>query len=54
MNMKETQAIATEMQKQSAMAYEEGIRYALDYLSEVYGEGIEETDIWQEYMKEAE
>ena len=49
MDMKEIQATATEMQKQSAMAYAEGVRYALDYLREVYGEGIEETDIWAEY-----
>ena len=51
MDMKETQAIAGEMQKQSVMAYEEGIRYARVYLREVYGEGIEETDIWAEYMQ---
>jgi hypothetical protein len=49
MDMKEIQATATEMQKQCGMAYEEGIRYALDYLREVYGAGIEETDIWKEY-----
>jgi hypothetical protein len=51
MDMKEIQANAAEMRKQSAMAYEEGIRYALDYLREVYGEGIEETDIWADYME---
>jgi hypothetical protein len=54
MNMEEIQATATEMQKQSTMAYAEGVRYALDYLREVYGEGIEETDIWADYMEEAE
>lgn len=35
-------------------SFEEGVRYALDYLHEVYGEGIEETDIWSEYMDEEE
>jgi hypothetical protein len=32
-------------------AYEEGMRDALNYLSELY-EGIEETDLWADYMKE--
>ena len=30
-------------------AFDNGVKYALDYLREVYGEGIEETDIWAEY-----
>ena len=30
--------------------FEEGVKYALEYLREVYGEGIEETDIWKEYF----
>lgn len=51
MDMKEIQATATEMQKQSTMAYAEGVRYALDYLREVYGVGIEYTSIWAEYMQ---
>jgi hypothetical protein len=52
MDMKEIQANAAEMRKQSTMAYAEGVRYALNYLrDEVYGEGIEETDIWAEYME---
>lgn len=54
MDMKEIQANAAEMRKQSAMAHAEGIRYALYELREVYGEGIEETDIWAEYMSEEE
>ncbi len=33
-------------------SFQEGVRYALDYLREVYGEGIEETDIWTDYMNE--
>lgn len=33
-------------------SFQEGVRYALDYLREVYGEGIEETDIWADYMDE--
>ena len=28
----------------------DGIEYALNELREVYGEGIEDTDIWAEYM----
>ena len=32
-------------------SYEEGVKYALTYLSELY-ESIEETDIWADYMKE--
>jgi hypothetical protein len=51
MDMKEIQATAAEMRKQSTMAYAEGVRYALDYLREVYGAGIEETDIWAEYKE---
>lgn len=34
--------------------FKEGVRYALEELSAVYGEGIEETDIWAEYMNEEE
>lgn len=30
----------------------EGVRYALNNLREVYGEGLEETDLWNEYMNE--
>ena len=30
--------------------FKEGVRYALDYLSDVY-EGIVETDLWAEYIK---
>ena len=32
-------------------SYEEGMRDALTYLAELY-EGIEETDLWADYMKE--
>jgi len=49
MNLKENLAVAEQMQKDSKLAYESGIRYALDYLREVYGEGIEDTDIWKEH-----
>lgn len=31
-------------------SFQEGVRYALEYLSEVYGESIEETDLWADYM----
>ena len=30
----------------------EGVKYALNNLREVYGEGLEETDLWNEYMNE--
>jgi len=36
-----------------ADAFERGIKTALNELRDVYGEGLEETDIWAEYMKEA-
>jgi hypothetical protein len=32
-------------------AYERGIRAALSELREVYGEGLEATNIWADYMK---
>lgn len=32
--------------------YKEGAQYALEYLSDLY-DGVEETDIWADYMKEA-
>lgn len=32
-------------------SYKEGMRDALTYLAELY-EGIEETDLWADYMKE--
>ena len=31
--------------------FKNGVRYALEYLSEIY-DGIVETDIWADYMKE--
>jgi hypothetical protein len=35
--------------------FKEGVRYALEELRAVYGEGIEETDLWSEHMnKEGE
>jgi len=33
-------------------AYIDGVISALSELREVYGAGIEDTDIWAEYMKE--
>ena len=40
------------MSKMKADAFDNGIRHALDYLREVYGAGIEETDIWADYMND--
>jgi proline racemase len=34
-----------------ADAFERGIKTALNELRDVYGEGLEETDIWAEYME---
>lgn len=39
------------LEQHKSAAYEEGIKYALDYLSALY-DGIEETDLWTEYMPE--
>ena len=36
-----------------ADAFERGIKTALNELRDVYGEGLEQTDLWAEYMKEA-
>jgi hypothetical protein len=43
--------MSDELLKQTKrIAYEEGIVSALNELREVYGEGIEETNLWNEYM----
>ena len=52
MNIKEIQPIAELMQQECAKAYLSGVRNTLEELREVYGEGIEETDIWSEYMND--
>jgi uncharacterized membrane protein (DUF106 family) len=52
MNMQETQLMAENMQKESAKAYKQGVADTLAELREVYGNGIEDTDIWAEYMQE--
>lgn len=31
-------------------AFNKGVKTALNELRDVYGEGIEETDLWNEYM----
>ena len=33
--------------------FAEGVRYALEYLGELF-EGLDETDLWAEYMNEEE
>jgi hypothetical protein len=38
------------LEQTKQLAYEQGVRDALNELSEVYGDGIEETDLWNEYM----
>jgi hypothetical protein len=32
------------------LSFELGAKYVLTYLREVYGEGLEETDIWTDYF----
>lgn len=34
--------------------FEAGVKYALEYLEEVYGPGLRDTDIWQEFFPEEE
>ena len=38
------------LEQHKRIAYEEGIREALYYLSDLY-DGVEETDLWAEYVK---
>lgn len=33
-------------------AFTDGVKYALESLEEVYGEGIMDTDLWIEYFGE--
>ena len=39
------------LEQYKGAAFQEGAKYALEYLSDLY-DGIEETDIWADYMKE--
>ena len=39
------------LEQHKSAAYEQGMRDALDYLSALY-DGIQETDLWAEYMPE--
>lgn len=49
MTMKEIQAVAEQLRNEATIAYRDGVQYALEYLSDLY-EGVEETDIWAQYM----
>ncbi len=42
------------IQQVKGAAFIEGAKYVLEYLHDVYGEGLEETDIWADYMTEGE
>jgi hypothetical protein len=42
-----TEAILKQIKGES---FEEGARAACEWLGEVYGEGIHETDAWKEYV----
>lgn len=33
-------------------AFRDGVRYALDYLKDVFGDEVAETDLWSEYNSE--
>lgn len=35
-------------------AFNDGVKYALESLEEVYGEGLKETSLWIEYFGEEE
>ena len=50
MTMKEIQAVAEQLRNEAKMAYNQGVREALLELREVYGEGIELTDLWASAM----
>lgn len=50
MTMKEIQAVAEQLRNEAKMAYNQGVREALLELREVYGEGIELTDLWASSM----
>jgi hypothetical protein len=39
------------LEQTKSASYEEGVRDALNYLSELY-EGVEDTDLWGEYVAE--
>jgi gamma-glutamyl:cysteine ligase YbdK (ATP-grasp superfamily) len=46
-------SMSDELLKQiKVIAYEQGVKDTLMQLREVYGEGLELTDLWREYMKE--
>jgi hypothetical protein len=34
-------------------SFRDGVRYALEYLADLY-EGLDETDLWTDYMQEEE
>lgn len=40
------------LQHHKAHSYMEGVRDTLNELREVYGEGLEDTDLWREVMGE--
>lgn len=42
------------MSDHNAYWFRRGAKYVLEYLEEVYGEGIKETDIWKDFMDDAD
>ena len=42
-----------DLDKMTQDAFADGARYVLEYLrDEVYGDGVTETDVWQEFFGE--
>lgn len=41
----------TILDQHKRIAFEEGVRYALEELRSVCGKSVEETDIWSEFME---
>lgn len=42
--------VIKQLENSEGAAFQEGVIYALEYLSDLY-DGITETDIWADYMK---
>jgi hypothetical protein len=52
MNKEQTMRMAEHLQSESLKAYNLGVKDTLLALRDIYGNGIEETDLWAEYASE--
>lgn len=52
MNLKEILETAAHLQKETAKAYESGVKYALDYVINELGIDITDSDIYEEFFTE--